>query len=152
MLAIIIIKLHNRFPGHFPNFSNTFREFGSELVFGSVAACRLVNLIIRFKEKFLKFLEELLFETTMHMIEFSAEVQNAEIFSITLLKGDSTKGASKHLKVIGLLTGNLCGGVRFQYSYRWYIRQLKLLKRSPTKNIIVGIFLNFQNSNFANIT
>ena len=107
MLAIIIIKLHNRFPGHFPNFSSTFREFGSELVFGSVAACRLVNLIIRFKEKFLKFLEELLFETTMHMIEFSAEVQNAEIFSITLLKGDSTKDTSKHLKVIGLLTGNL---------------------------------------------
>ena len=100
----------------------------------------------------MKFLEELLFETTMYMIEFSTEVQNAETFSITLLKGDSTKGASKHLKVIGLLTGNLCDGVRFQYSYRWYIRQLKLLKRSPTKNIIVGIFLNFQNSNFANIT
>ena len=99
----------------------------------------------------MKFLEEVLFETTMYMIEFSKEVQNAEIFSVTLLKGDSTKDASEHLKVIGLLTGNLCGGVRFQYSSRWYSRQLKVLKRNPTKNI-VGIFLNFQNSNFANIT
>ena len=100
----------------------------------------------------MKFLEELLFETAMYMIELSKEVQNAEIFSITLLKGDSTKDASKHLKVIGLLTGNFCGGVRFQYSYRWYLRQHKLLKTNPTKNIIVGIFLNFQNCNFENIT
>ena len=59
-------------------------------------ACRLVNLRIGLKGKFLKFLEELLFETTMYMIEFSTEVQKAEIFSITLLKGDSTKDASKH--------------------------------------------------------
>ena len=56
------------------------------------------------------------------------------------------------LKLLGLPTENLFGGVYFQYSYRWYIGRLKLLKRSSIKNFFSGNFPNFRKSNFANIT
>ena len=53
--------------------------------------------------------------------------------------------------VLELLTGGLCGGFRFQYSYYWYIGKLELLKRSFSKTVFLGIFQDFQNSSFANI-
>ena len=55
----------------------------------------------------------------MNVLEFSTELQNAKISSDDLLKSfSSTDAFSTILKCIRTLTGSICVGVSFQYSYR----------------------------------
>ena len=61
------------------------------------------------------------------MIEFSTELENSEISSVTLLKSDPPQVLLNNLRLLELLKGSLCGGFCFQYSYKWYIGQLELL-------------------------
>ena len=67
----------------------------------------------------------------VHVIEFSVELQNAEIYSVTLLDSDS---------IADSLTGIICDVAGFQYSYRWKIGQLESLQNNSTED---GFFLNF---------
>ena len=55
----------------------------------------------------------------MHVLEFSIELQNAEV-SVTLLKSNSTADALHAAwKLLKTSKGNICGGVSFWNSYRW---------------------------------
>ena len=55
----------------------------------------------------------------MYVLDFSTELQNAEV-SVTLLKSDSTTDAVPAiLKVLGTNKGNTCSGVSFRYSSMW---------------------------------
>ena len=54
----------------------------------------------------------------MHVLDFSTEYQDAKV-SVTLLKSDTTDALPAILKILGTNKGNTCGGVSFQYSYRW---------------------------------
>ena len=65
------------------------------------------------------------------MIEFSAELQNAEISSVTLLDSDS---------IADSLTGIICGVAGFQCSYIWKIGQLESLQNNSTED---EVFLEF---------
>ena len=50
----------------------------------------------------------------MHVLEFLTELQNAEIYPVTLLRSDSTTDASPVIsKILGTLTEKVCGGVSF---------------------------------------
>ena len=51
----------------------------------------------------------------MHVLEFLIELQNAEIYPVTLLGSDSTTDAFPViLKILGTLTEKVCGGVSFR--------------------------------------
>ena len=53
----------------------------------------------------------------MHVLGFSAELQDAEVF-VTLPKGASTTDAlSAILKTLRTNKGNTCGGLSFSYSW-----------------------------------
>lgn len=67
----------------------------------------------------------------VHVIEFLAELQNAEIYSVTLLDCDSISDS---------LTRIICDVAGFQYSYRWNIGQLESLQNNSTED---GFFFNF---------
>ena len=50
----------------------------------------------------------------MDVLEISANLQNAEISSVTLLKRVSVIGAHLAIsKILGTLTGDICSGVSF---------------------------------------
>ena len=50
----------------------------------------------------------------MHVLEFLAELQNAEISPVTLLRGDYTTDTFPAIsKILGTLTRNICDGVSF---------------------------------------
>ena len=55
---------------------------------------------------------------TMHVLDFSTELQNAEVF-VTLLKCDSTDVLPANLKILGRNEGNTYSGVSLRYNYRW---------------------------------
>ena len=60
----------------------------------------------------------------MHMIKFSAELQNADISPVTLLESDSITFHAKVilsaiLKNFGTVIRNICSGVSLQYRYMW---------------------------------
>ena len=53
------------------------------------------------------------------MLDFSSELQSAEV-SVNCLKNDSNTGALPAiLKILGTNRGNTGDGVNFRYSYRW---------------------------------
>ena len=55
----------------------------------------------------------------MHVLDFSAELQNTEV-SVTLPKIDSTTDAFPAiLESLRANKGNTCVGVIFRHSYRW---------------------------------
>ena len=55
----------------------------------------------------------------MHVLDFSREMQNAEV-SLTLLKSDSTIDAHPAiLKFLRKNKGNTCGGISSRHIYRW---------------------------------
>ena len=47
------------------------------------------------------------------------------------------------LKILGTLTVSIRGGVSLQYSYKWHIGHLKLLKRKSIEDVFLGIDRNF---------
>ena len=54
----------------------------------------------------------------MHVMEFSTELQNAEIFPVSLLKNDSTTDILRViLKIHGTVRGKYFDQVSFQYRY-----------------------------------
>lgn len=56
----------------------------------------------------------------MHVIQFLADLENPEICHVNLLKIDlNTVVLPEIIKILGLLTGNICSGVSFQYIYGW---------------------------------
>ena len=62
-------------------------------------------------------------------MDFSTELQNAEIFPISLLKSDSTTDILRAiLKIHGTLRGNYFSRVSFQYKYHWLIGEEPLPK------------------------
>ena len=71
----------------------------------------------------------------MHMIKFSAELQNADISPVTLLESDSITFHDKEvilsaiLKNFGTVIRNICSGVSLQY--RYVGGQLELLHYRP---------------------
>ena len=69
----------------------------------------------------------------MRVFKFSTGLQNGKISPVTLLKNDSITRSPGNFKSSQKNRGNICGGVNFQYSYRWAIGQLELLKSSTTK-------------------
>ena len=93
---------------------------------------------LRLKSNFSKYLEQLCTSRSIpeHVTEFWADLQNAEISSITLLKIDSTAEALVAiLKILGTLVTKVYG----EFCYRWDIGKLELLKRNSTKYIFLGI-------------
>ena len=53
------------------------------------------------------------------MLDFSTELQNAEV-SLALLKSDSTTDALQTiLRFPGTNKEKTCGGISFRHSYRW---------------------------------
>ena len=90
-----------------------------------------VSLQLLIKGDFSKFLEELLFGTYRARLDFSVELQNAEVFD-TLPKGYSTTEAlPAFLKILRTNKGNICGGLSF--TYRWAVGQFELFKKIATK-------------------
>ena len=78
-----------------------------------------VSLQLLVKGDFLKFLEEPLSGTYLHVLGFLAELQNAEAF-VTLPKGDSTTDVLPIiLKTLRTNKENTCGGLSFWYSHMW---------------------------------
>ena len=67
------------------------------------------------KGNFSKFLEELHFGADA--LKCLTEFLNADIFFVTLLKSDFITFRELILLEKLTLTGNICSGVRFQYSY-----------------------------------
>ena len=56
----------------------------------------------------------------VHVFQSPTGSQNAEISLVTLLKCDCiTDVLQAILKIIRKITRNICGGISFQYSYRW---------------------------------
>ena len=51
----------------------------------------------------------------MHVLEILTELQNAEIYPVTLLRSDSTTDAFPVIsKILGTLTEKVCGSVSFR--------------------------------------
>ena len=83
------------------------------------------------------------------MLEVLTELQITEISPETLIKSLFITNVSQVLlKILGTLTGNICGGVSFQNTYKCVIEKLELLERNDVKDVSLGIFQNFQNSSF----
>ena len=57
-------------------------------------------------------------EHTMHVLDFSTGLQNAEVFVTFLKIYSSTDALLAILKVLGTNKGNTCGGISFWYSFR----------------------------------
>ena len=61
----------------------------------------------------------------MHVLTFLAELKNAEISPVTLIKSDCTTYDSIEVivpvifKALGTLEGNICSRVSLQHSCRW---------------------------------
>ena len=54
----------------------------------------------------------------MNVLEFLTELQNAEIYPVTLIRSDSNTDAFPVIsKVVGTLIGNVYSGVSFQSQY-----------------------------------
>ena len=71
-------------------------------------------------------------------------------FAITLpLSNSITDALPAVLKILGTLTVSIRGGVSLQYSYKWHIGHLKLLKRESTEDVFLGIDRNFQNKSLS---
>ena len=69
----------------------------------------------------------------MHVLEISAKLQNAEIYTVTLLKSVSVADAHPTIsKILGTLTGNFSSGVSFGTIIGGRIGQVELLKRNAT--------------------
>ena len=64
------------------------------------------------------------------MLEISAKLQNAEIYTVTLLKSVSITDA--HSTILGTLTGNVSSGVSFSPIIGGRIGQVELRKRNAT--------------------
>ena len=88
-----------QFNANFQKYFKFLREFGLGVQFQQLYNLQTVSLQHWLKGNFWKFLEEqlmiilillMLILILMHLIEFSTELQNAEISPVTLLKIDST--------------------------------------------------------------
>ena len=67
------------------------------------------------------------------MLEISAKLQNAEIYTVTLLKSVSITNAHPTIsKILVTLTGNFSSGVSFSTVIGGRIGQVELLKRNAT--------------------
>ena len=67
------------------------------------------------------------------MLEISAKLQNAEIYTVTLLKSVSITDAHPTIsKILGALTENFSSGVSFSTIIGVRIGQVQLIKRSAT--------------------
>ena len=69
----------------------------------------------------------------MHVLDISAKLQNAKIYTATLLKSVFITGSHPTIsKILGTLTGNFRSGVSFGMIIGGRIRQVELLKRDAT--------------------
>ena len=69
----------------------------------------------------------------MHVLEISAKLQNAEIYTVALLKSVSITDAHRTIsKILGTLTGNFSCGVSFSTIIGGGIGQVELLKWNAT--------------------
>ena len=69
----------------------------------------------------------------IHVLEISTKLQNAEIYTVTLLKSVSVTDAHPTIsKILGTLTENFSSGVSFSAIVGGRIGQVELLKRSAT--------------------
>ena len=69
----------------------------------------------------------------IHVLEISAKLQNAEIYTVTLLKSVCITDAHPTIsKILGTLTENFSSGVSFSTIIVGRIGQVELLKRSAT--------------------
>ena len=69
----------------------------------------------------------------MQVLEISEKLQNAEIYTITLLKSVSITDAHPTIsKILGTLTGNFSSGVTFGMVIGGWIDQAELLKMNST--------------------
>ena len=67
----------------------------------------------------------------IHVLQISVKLQNAEIYTVTLLKRVSITDAHPTIsKIIGTLTGNFSSGVSFSTIIGGTIGQVELLKRN----------------------
>ena len=70
----------------------------------------------------------------IHVLEISAKLQNAEIYTVTLVKSVSITDAHPIIsKILGTLTGNFSSGVSFSTIIGGRIGQVELLKRNAIK-------------------
>ena len=53
------------------------------------------------------------------------------------------------VKFLRTLTIKICGGVSFQYSYKWVDWNAGILIRNATRDVFLGLFQNFSNSSFS---
>ena len=73
---------------------------------------------LQLKGNFSKLLKVLLFKTYQCMREYSGELQNAGISTVSLLISDSTtKTLPAILRCPAMLTGIICSGVSLEYTY-----------------------------------
>ena len=69
----------------------------------------------------------------IHVLEISAKLQNAEIYTVTLLKSVFAKDAHPTIsKIVGTLTGSFSSGVSFSTIIGGRIGQVELLKKNAT--------------------
>ena len=67
------------------------------------------------------------------MLDISAKLQNAEIYTVTLLKSVSITDAHPTIsKILGTLTGNFSSEVTFSMVIGGWTEQVELLKRNAT--------------------
>ena len=70
---------------------------------------------------------------SIHMLEISAKLQNAEIYTVTLLKSVYITDTHPTIsKILGTLTENFSSGVSFNTIIGGRIGQVELLKKSAT--------------------
>ena len=53
------------------------------------------------------------------------------------------------VKFLRTLAIKICGGVSFQYSYKWVDWNAGILIRNATRDVFLGLFQNFSNSSFS---
>ena len=81
------------------------------------------------------------------MLQISAKLQNAEIYTVTLLKSVSITDAHPTIsKILRTLTGNFSSGVSFGTTIGEKIGQVELLKRNATQNVFWKFSKTFKTS------
>ena len=112
------------------NFGNSFKKFGWEFVLQPVD-CKSLTLV---KSEFLEISRRTTFSyIAMHMIEFTRELCRKQEYCSFSKKCSHHRRSSMTFKNSCsrvTLTGNILGGVSFQYSCRQQIGQDKLRKKN----------------------
>ena len=117
----------------FCKFQSTFNKFfkASFLVALSTVDCKPATAV---KRAFFEISRKTTFRNIpIHVLEISAKLQNAEIYTAALLKSVSITGSHPTIsKIPGTLTGNFRSGVSLGTIIGGRIRQVELLKRNAT--------------------